>query len=314
MLAQIPWKPDVIICVIPTLFSALTAWVVARLSGAKAWLHIQDFELDAALSLGMLPGSKLISSAAQAFERFIFTRFDRVSTISDNMLALAVQKGVAEEKTLLFPNWVDTHRIFPIQGRNLLRKELGIPENQKVVLYHGNLGRKQGLEVLIEAAICLQDRSEILLVICGDGAARADLEGKARDMKNVRFLDLQPESRLNELVNLADVHVLPQRIGAADLVMPSKLTTMLASGKPVVACAAAGTQIWKVVDQVGKVVPPEDARALSQVIIELTNDPFECESLGKLGRNYTCQFLEKEVILAKFKLALQELLYANNRR
>lgn len=308
MLAQITWKPDVVICVIPTLFSAPIAWLTARLSGTKCWLHIQDFELDAGLNLGILPGGKLIFALARAFERFILTRFDRVSTISENMLALAIKKGVSKEKTWLFPNWVDTYQIFPMQGENPLRQELDIPGNKKVILYHGNLGRKQGLEILIEAAVRLQDQLEILFLICGEGAARAELEGKARDMQNIRFINLQPTEKLNQLVNLADVHVLPQRAGAADLVMPSKLTTMLASGKPVLACASPGTHLWKVVSQVGKVISPEDPQEMADAIVSLLGEPVEREHLAKLGRIYTCQFLEKEVILAKFKHTLEELL------
>jgi len=307
LLAQLTWKADIIICVIPTLFSAPAAWLAARLSGAKCWLHIQDFELDAALNLGMLSGRNLILSFTRAFERFVLTHFDRVSTISENMVALAVQKGVLQERTYLFPNWVDTCQIFPMQEVNPLRSELGIDESTKVILYHGNIGRKQGLETLIEAATLLQNNPEILFVIGGEGAARSELEKRTVGMRNVRFIDLQPLEKLNQLVNLADLHVLPQRAGAADLVMPSKLTTMLASGKPVLACASPGTQLWKVVNQVGRVVAPEDARALSGAVLDLINNPGECQRLAKLGRNYTCQFMEREVILAKLKDALQEM-------
>jgi len=307
MLAQITWKSDAIICVIPTLFSAPAAWLAARLSGAKCWLHIQDFELDAASNLGMLPGGKLIPSFARSFERFVLTHFDRVSTISEPMLALAVEKGVPPEKTFLFPNWVDTCQIFPMQDTNPMRVELGIDESKKVVLYHGNLGRKQGLEILVQAATFLQQHLEILFIICGEGAARMELEQKATGMKNVRFIVLQPLEKLNQLVNLADVHVLPQRAGAADLVMPSKLTTMLASGKPVLACASSGTQLWKIVNRVGIVVPPEDPQELADAIISMLGDPAKCERLSKLGRDYASHFLEKEVILTQFKHELQQL-------
>ena len=307
MLAQIMWKPDITFCVIPTLLSAPLAWFAARLSGAKCWLHIQDFELDAALNLGILSGKNLILSFARVFERFILSHFDRVSTISDNMLTLAVQKGAAKDKTFLFPNWVDTCQIFPMQDANPMRAELGIDDCKKVILYHGNLGRKQGLEILIQAAARLQAHPEILFLICGEGAARSELEQKAMGMKNIRFIDLQPRDKLNCLVNLADVHVLPQRAGVADLVMPSKLTTMLASGKPVLACASPGTQLWKVVDQVGRVVPPEDAYALSEAIIHSLDDPDACKQLAKLARIYTCRFLDKEVILSRFEHELRKL-------
>lgn len=306
MLAQIRWQPDIVLCVIPTLFSAPVAWVVARLSGAKCWLHIQDFELEAAFSLGMLPIGKLFLAISRFIESLVITRFDRVSTISENMVVLATQKGVAPHRTYLLPNWVDTRQIFPMQVDNELRRELAIEKTQKVILYHGNLGRKQGLEILVEAATLLQVHPDIIFVICGDGAARVELEQRTRELKNVLLLGLQPASRLNELVNLADLHVLPQRADVADLVMPSKLTTMLASGKPVIACASPGTQLWKLMNQVGKVVPPGDAQVLSEAILALMSNPEERDRLAKLGRNYTCQFLEKEVILVQFGRVLQE--------
>jgi colanic acid biosynthesis glycosyl transferase WcaI len=309
MLAQLIWKPDIIVCFIPTLFSAPIGWLVARLSGAKCWLHIQDYELDTALNLDMMPGRKLLRSIAQAFESFVLTRFDRVSSISESMLARAVQKGVARKKTFLFPNWVNTHQIFPMQGHNPLRDELGIDKNKKVILYHGNLGRKQGLDILINAALSLQDQSDILFLICGEGVEREDLERRILKMKNVRFVDLQPIEKLNQLVNLADVHVLPQRAGAADLVMPSKLTTMLASGKPVLACASPGTQLWKVVNEVGWVIPPEDTLALTKAIISLVGNRAECQRLGKLGRDFSCKYLEKGYILSEFKKAIDVLIY-----
>ena len=307
MLAQTTWKPDLVICVIPTLFSAPVAWLVARLTGAKCWLHIQDFELDAALKLGMLPGGTRLLALAQTLEGWLLARFDRVSAISESMLARAVQKGVLPEKTYLFHNWVDTGQIFPLQGANPLRAELGIAASQKVILYHGNLGRKQGLDLLLNAARRLSDQAELLFLICGEGVERVELEHKARDLPNVRFINLLPVEKLNQLVNLADLHILPQRAGAADTVMPSKLTTMLASGRPVLACAAPGTQLWKLVDQIGRVVPPEEAVALAEAIRELLGNPLELQRLGKLGREFACQFLGKETILAEFKKEVEGL-------
>ena len=185
--------------------------------------------------------------------------------------------------------------------------QLGIPSGKHVILYHGNMGRKQGLELLPQTAALLAGEHDILFLLCGEGAARAELERLADGLPNVRFLALQPEDRLNELVNLADVHVLPQRAGAADTVMPSKLTTMLASGKPVIACAAPGTQLWEVVGQVGVAVKPESAQDLAVAIIALINDPAECSRLGELGREYACQHLEKQVVLANFMTDLSAL-------
>ena len=158
------------------------------------------------------------------------------------------------------------------------------PTQSFVALYHGNMGRKQGLELLLETARLLASRPEILFVLCGEGPAKNDLVDQAASLPNVRFLELQPEEKLNDLVNLADVHLLPQLANAADLVMPSKLSTMLASGKPVIAGAYPGTQISQVVDTIGILIQPENAAALAESLIKLYENPSERLRLGNLGR------------------------------
>ena len=173
LVAQFRWKPAVVLCMAPTLMNAPFVLAFARLIGTRTWLHIQDFELDAAAQSRNVTGPEIHPIHWHgSLERFLLTRFDRVSTISENMLTLVVQKGVPAETSFLLPNWVDTSEIFPMDDTNPLRSELGIPQAKKVILYHGNLGRKQGLEILIETAALLQDHPEILFVICGEGAAR----------------------------------------------------------------------------------------------------------------------------------------------
>src|SRR5437879_3671640 len=156
------------------------------------------------------------------------------------MLERLADKGVAEQRRVLFPNWVDTGAIFPMEEPSPLRRELEIPGGAVVTLYSGSMGAKQGIEQLIEAARLLADRPAIRIVICGDGAGLPELRAMARELPNVRFLPLQPPERLNALLNLADVHALPQKPAVADLVMPSKLIGMLASGRPVVATVHDG--------------------------------------------------------------------------
>jgi colanic acid biosynthesis glycosyl transferase WcaI len=172
-----------------------------------------------------------------AIESFVMRRFDVVSTISGRMMERLAAKGVDERRRVFFPNWVDTAAIFPMDEASPLRRELDIPDNALVALYSGSMGAKQGIEQLIDAARLLADRPTIRIVICGDGAGLRKLQEAARDLPNVRFLPLQAPDRLNALLNLADVHVLPQKPSVADLVMPSKLIGMLASGRPVIATA-----------------------------------------------------------------------------
>lgn len=304
LVAQLRWKPAVVLCVAPALMNAPFVLAFARLSRAKTWLHIQDFELDTAFNLEMLPGRAILYPFARAFEHFILTRYARVSTISEKMRLLCIEKGVKPERAFLLPNWVDTKKIHPLLQPSCLRDELQIPLQTFVALYHGNMGCKQGLELLLEAARLLQSRPEILFVLCGEGPAKKELVESAAALPNVRFLELQSVEKLNELVNLADAHLLPQLANAADLVMPSKLITMLASGKPVIAGANPGTQISQILENIGRLIPPENAAALAESLIQLCEDPAECLRLGNLGRAYACQHFDKENLLSHLQIFL----------
>ncbi len=306
MLAQLLWRPDVVVVVEPPLFCAPAAVVVAGLAGSRAWLHVQDFEVDAAFDLGILR-SRGMQGVVRAVERWLLKRFDRTSTISGRMLAGLEGKGVADERRVFFPNWVDTRVIQPVAAQNPFRRELRIGPREIVALYSGNMGQKQGLEMLIGSARMLVYRGLVRFVLCGQGAAYEGLRRETREMPNVLWLPLQPEERLNELLNLADIHLLPQREDAADLVMPSKLTGIMASGRPVVATAREGTEVWSVVRGRGVTVPPGDPGAFAAAIVELANDPVRRERLGAEARRYAVDHLDKEKVLAAFEMELSRL-------
>lgn len=306
-LKQIGWHPERVIVLAPSVFNAPAAVLVAHLAGGKSWLHIQDFEMDAALRLKMLPGLGLFFRMAEWIEGALYRRFDCVSTISNRMLMRLNEKGVPSTHTALFPNWVDTRQIFPISGYNILRRELGLEDHHQIILYSGNMGQKQGLEVLIEAARRLVSENDLLFLLCGEGAARSQLEVLANDLPNVRFLPIQPLERLNELLNLAGIHVLPQSAAAADLVMPSKLTGMLASGRPVIVTAHPGTELANVMDTLGRVIPPGQPDHLADAILSLVRQPEIRLELGQRGRAYVEQIWAKELVLESFLLSLQSL-------
>lgn len=143
VLAQTFWRPNVILVIEPPLICAPSAMMVARLSGATAWLHIQDYEVDAAFELGLLPQGRF-RDFISSIERWLMNRFDRVSTISSNMMRRLADKGVAAERCVLFPNWVDTQQILSLESVSTLRGELGIADDEAVVLYSGNMGKNRG--------------------------------------------------------------------------------------------------------------------------------------------------------------------------
>ncbi len=305
VLKQIFWKPDVVICIEPPLFNSFSAIITSKLSGAKSILHIQDFEVDAAFELGIVKAGWL-KSFIYAVERFLMNRFDRVSTISEAMLDKLNKKGVDSIKQLFFPNWVDTAFIYPLENPSIYRAELNISLSKTVALYSGNMGEKQGLEIVIQAAKELENEN-IQFIMCGSGSALERLKVLAKDLKNIIWLPLQPLERLNDFLNVADIHLLPQQAGAADLVMPSKLTGMLASGRPIIATADVYTQVEKVVQGCGVVVAPGDNTAFSQSIKTLSEDVELRERLGVKARKYADNNLQYEVIMKKFKKELLEL-------
>jgi colanic acid biosynthesis glycosyl transferase WcaI len=304
MLSQAQWRPDVVLAVEPTLMSSVAGLMTARLAEAAAWLHIQDFEVDAAFDLGLLDSDGLVHRLADAVERRMMHRFDCVSTVSEKMMQRLPEKGVAAEKTVMFPNWVDTDAIAPLDEPSQLRRQLGLGPDKVVLMYAGNMGIKQGLELLPQLANEFAPDPRIHFVFCGDGAYRAQLAGLLHGTSNVTMLPLQPRDRLNDMLNAADIHLLPQRSDAADLVMPSKLTGMLASGRPVIATAAPGTQVALALESCGIAVPPADRRGLFAAVRTLANDAEMCNVMGIAARAYAVEHLGKERVLERFESEL----------
>ena len=308
ILKQVIWRPDVVWTVQPTLFCAPAALLLARLTGAKAWMHIQDFEIDAGFKLGMLEGA-LLGRIALSIESFLLRQFDQVSSISDAMVERARKKG-ARDPVEQCPNWVDIETIRPLNRPSEYRKNLGIDDDAIVLLYSGNMGAKQGLNVVAEAASRVADDRRLVFVFCGDGSYRQALLAQCESLGNVRFLHLQPADRLNELLNVADIHLLPQRGGASDLMLPSKLTGMLASGRPIIATAVEGSSLARAVGACGITVPPDDVDALVQAIRALANDEQHRTELGTRARDQA-RSLSKDEILSSFETRLHALVQRN---
>lgn len=293
-------RPHVIIILEPSLACAPAALTSASLCGAKSWLHVQDYEVDAAFELGFIRGGRE-KALLLSMEKLIMRRFSRVSTITDKMLERLKSKGVSEEKQILFPNWVDTASIYPLGYISGIRKELGLGENVMVLMYAGNMGEKQGLEIIIEAAKQLAVRKNIVFVLSGSGAALNRLKEAAFGLRNIIWLPIQPFDRLNDLLNTADIHLLPQREDAADLVMPSKLTGIMASGRPVIATAGEGTELSKVIKDRGLVVPPGCVDSMVEAINLLVKSNKLRRNLGGAARKYAVENFDKETVLKRFK-------------
>ncbi|WP_039058601.1 colanic acid biosynthesis fucosyltransferase WcaI [Enterobacter sp. Bisph1] len=304
LMAQRRWKPDRIIGVVPTLFCTPGMRLLATLSGAKTVLHIQDYEVDAMLGLGMAGKGKSgrVAKLATAFERSNLLHVDNVSTISRSMMNKAREKGVAAEKLIFFPNWSEVARFRDVDSETVaqLRRTLGLPDDKKIILYSGNIGEKQGLENVIEAAAKLHNQPW-LFVIVGQGGGKARLEKMVGDrgLTNVKFLPLQPYDALPALLKMGDCHLVIQKRGAADAVLPSKLTNILAVGGNAVITAEESTELGQLcltTPGIAVCVEPESVEALTWGIERALALPKD----NTVAREYAERTLEKENVLSQF--------------
>jgi colanic acid biosynthesis glycosyl transferase WcaI len=280
------------------------------LCGATTWLHIQDFELDAALKLKMLDGGNARHLLYETESRLL-GRAERLSTITEAMRRRVVEKGVPEERTYLFPNWADLCSVRPMPLSNEVRHKLGARPDDVLVLHAGNMGEKQGLDLVLEAADRLRIHKEIKFALAGAGAMRDTLEktAKRRGLDNVRFFPVQSPEYLPLMLAAGDIHLVVQRREAADLVMPSKLTNILAAGRPTVATAAPGTTLYRILNEYdcGITTTPGSTEELARAIGSLAKDLQMRERLARNARRYAEAHLDKEEILSSFERELQEL-------
>jgi len=299
-------RPEVVIAVAPALATAPAAWAAARLVGGRTWLHVQDFEVDAAFELGLLKG-RWMRRLALALERAIYGGFDRVSSISARMMDRLEAKGVDEPRRYFLPNWVDCEVIRPLTQPSPFRARLGLPADAVVALYSGNMNEKQGIGVLADLAGRIAGRSSITVVFAGEGPAKSRLRDAVAGIDGVHLLPLQPAEALNDFLGLADIHLLPQRADAADLVLPSKLGGMLASGRPVIACTATDTGLAAAVGGCGLVVAPGDGEAMAAAVLRLAQAPEERATLGAAARIRALEVWDRQGILERFEADLARL-------
>jgi colanic acid biosynthesis glycosyl transferase WcaI len=290
-------KPQLVFSVAPSLISAPVALRAARRTKAKSWLHIQDFEVEAAFATGLLAPKGRVGASARRFEQSVLNRFDRTSAISPQMCRKLTEKLGSDRKVVEFRNWSGFADRPPVQ-HSPYREEWGI-ETPHVALYSGSIGNKQGIESIVDAARMLAHRGDLTFVICGEGPNRDQLKARAAGLDNIRFHDLQPFERVPELMALASVHLLPQLEDAADLVLPSKLVNMLASGRPVVATASPGTGLHAEIEGCGIATPPGNTEAFAQAIERIVSDPASREAMGLRARKAAEERLSADAILGR---------------
>ncbi|MGB3799597.1 MAG: WcaI family glycosyltransferase [Lewinella sp.] len=296
---------DQIICISPPFDLGFPSLIHKWLRGTRVLNHIQDLQVDAARDLGIIKQQWLLRLLERA-EKWLLHRVTTVSTISQGMLRKIAQKSIPADDIVLFPNWVDGDLVFPVDRSESARTAWNIPPEDRLILYAGNLGEKQGLENVIELADRMRHVPNLQFLIIGEGGAKARLVADARQRKlpNLTFKPLQPLSQLAATLAAADVHLVLQKKAAADLVMPSKLTNILAVGGHALITADEGTTLYEQVkdNHLGTLVAPEDVDALETGLREILNGQRANDCSGAL--TFAAEKLDKRNILLGFRQIL----------
>jgi colanic acid biosynthesis glycosyl transferase WcaI len=299
-------RADVYVVVSPPLLLGVAAWFVGKWKHAPFVFHVQDMQPDAAVGLGMLKAN-WFTRLLYALEAFAYRHATRVSGITRGMLESFRAKGVADARLIYFPNAIDLNNPAPPPVRGEFRRKQGFGPDEFLAVYAGNLGVKQGLDILLETAPLLRD-ARIRLVICGDGAQRDSLAARVDELKlpNITMLPLQGGRDYRALLVDADLCFITQQAGSGNAFFPSKLLGLLAAAKPILTVAAPECELALslVEGKFGVNIPPGHPRELAELLDSLARDSGRLAEFGSAGRRYVERF-EKGRVLESFAAQLE---------
>ena len=295
-------RPDVLMTVSPPLGLALPTVLLSRLWGIPYVFRVEDLQPDAAVDLGMLPSGPVVR-LLYAIERLAYRRATLVSTLTPAMKRRIVSKGSPPERVTVSPDWAEPSLFeLPLTGGGVaFRQRFGLA-NRFLVVHVGNMGVKQGLDVVLAAAERSRNCPEIVYLLVGDGAMRPALEARAAatGLTNLRILPLQPAAVFRDVLAAADLTLVTQHRAVADIVFPSKVLTLLAAGKPVVASLNGTSEVARVVFEAGAgvITAAEDPEALATAVRTLRGDADRRRAMGAQGRAYARAHWDRERILS----------------
>ncbi|MGG8408221.1 glycosyltransferase [Streptomyces sp. 12297] len=297
-------RPDAVLAQMPSLAGGVLAARLAARWKVPYVPVVQDLMGAAAAQSGISGGDKAAALAAKA-EAYALKRATLVGVIHETFVDRVVAMGVDPEKIRLVPNW--SHVPGPSQPRGRTRHHLGWAPGQTVVLHSGNMGLKQGLEVLVGAARLDRD---VRFVLMGDGSQRAALESLAADVPNLDIIPPAADGEFPDILAAADVLAVTQHAAVLDMSVPSKLTSYFAAGRPVVASVAAEGGTAQEVERsgAGVLVAPEDPEALLKAVWTLAQDPAAADELGAAGPRHVAAHLSRDAGLARIDALIDEAL------
>ena len=294
-------RPDLIYTVSPPLPMGLAAWLVARRMRVPFVFGVQDLFPRSAVDLGVMRNRAIIS-AFEKMERFIYRRAGAITVHSEGNRDHVLAHGGRAGSVHVAENWVDTDLILPMPRMNSVRAEAGL-KDEFVVGFAGTMGWSQGLGIAVEAARLLTGVPDLAFLLVGDGVERPEMERQAAGLPNVRFLPMQPKSRYPEVLAASDASLVVLRSEVATPVVPSKLMTIMAAGRPVLSSMPLAGDAPRIVTDsgCGLVVPPGDAAALARAVLALKDDPASAGRMGDAGRRWAVERFSRPACVREFE-------------
>lgn len=293
----------------PALLSFL-GFMGAKLRGQKYVILVHDLWPELPAHVRMIKEGSLLYRTIDFINRLSFKYASSIVVLSKGMKKRVLDKAPEMDGSVhVIHNWVDADRVYPVaKANNQLLKELGLQE-KKVVMYSGNLGRYQPLEVMIDAAGKLKERKDIMFVFAGGGGKKQKIQEMAASLAldNVKFIPFQPLDRLAESLSMADVSLIGIYPKNEGVIMPSKLYGLLAIGKPIICVSDPKSEVVEILNQVmaGVHSSIDDPKELAQKIVLLLDDRDKAQEMGKNGRKYFLKHFERKKITKQWKEILE---------
>lgn len=296
------FKPDIILTPSPPLTIGISAWLISKIRGCRFIYNVQEIYPDVAVNLGIIQNRTIISLFG-LLERFVYSKSEALTVISEGMARNIRLKGVPEKKIKIIPNFVDIEEFHPLPKDNEFSRHYNL-NGRYVVNYAGNLGQPQGIIHLIEAAHLLRNDRGIHFLIMGDGSERASLMTHAQRLKlsNVTFIPYQPYSLMPQAYAAADVSFVSQASGTSDDAIPSKVYRIMACARPVIACTDPGSDLEKLItdSDSGIAIPSGNAELISNAVLDAFHNRDLWRNKGKRARATIVQNYSRSKISSSY--------------
>ena len=302
-------KADIVLAVNPPITTIFSAYLIALVRRVPLVVGIQDIWPDCVIQVGQLKNKYLIR-ISYWMERIQHRIASKVVVLSRGMKENLITKKVPEHKIVVIANWADPKKVKPLPGKNDFLRDNSL-EDRFVILFAGNHGYNAALEVVLSAAEMLRSRPEVVFLFAGEGNVKADLQQQAHDhgLKNVIFVPTQLNNDYLEMLATAHIGLVTLRKALGGLSVPSKVYSLMAAARPILAAVPKNSGIESLVEDsgCGFCVAPEDPRALADAVESLLNRKEELIQMGRYGRDYLEQHVARHTQTGQYHQLLHEL-------